>query len=81
MVTPMFSIITVVFNDKDHIEETILSVIDQNFTDYEYIIIDGGSTDGTLELISIYKDKIDFIISEKDSPLIDSMFSSRSLES
>lgn len=73
MVTPMFSIITVVFNDKDHIEETILSVIDQNFTDYEYIIIDGGSTDGTLELISIYKDKIDFIISEKDSGIYDAM--------
>lgn len=71
--TPKFSIITVVFNDKDHIEETIMSVINQSFTSYEYIIIDGGSTDGTLELISKYKDKIDCILSEKDYGIYDAM--------
>lgn len=70
---PLFSIVTVVFNAKEIIEQTILSVINQNFADKEFIIIDGGSTDGTLEIIEKYKDKIDFFCSEPDRGIFDAM--------
>ena len=58
------SVITVVFNDVKNIEKTILSVINQNSQSFEYIVIDGGSNDGTLEVIQKYKDRINLIISE-----------------
>lgn len=64
------SIITVVLNDKDNIEKTILSVINQK-VNLEYIIIDGGSTDGTLNIIEKYQDKIDVFVSEKDKGIVD----------
>jgi glycosyltransferase involved in cell wall biosynthesis len=48
---PLISIITVVFNDKEFLEETINSVINQTYPNIEYIIIDGASTDGTLEIL------------------------------
>lgn len=48
---PFFSIITVVLNNKKTFEETIKSVFNQSFKDFEYIVIDGGSTDGTLDII------------------------------
>ena len=67
------SIITVVYNDKSNIEETIRSVIYQTYTNIEYIIIDGGSTDGTIDIIKKYKDKIDYFISEKDNGIYDAM--------
>ena len=47
-----FSIITINYNDKDGLEQTIVSVLDQTFQDYQYIVIDGGSTDGSLDIIS-----------------------------
>ena len=47
----MFSIITVVLNNKEKIERCIKSVLSQNFKNFEYIIVDGGSTDGTLEIV------------------------------
>ena len=52
---PVISIITVVYNSADFIERTILSVINQSYPNVEYLIIDGGSTDGTLDIIAKYK--------------------------
>jgi len=67
------SIITIVFNNVKYIEKTILSIIDQTYEHIEYIIIDGGSTDGTLDVIRKYEDKIDKCISEPDEGLYDAM--------
>ena len=63
---PLISIITVVFNGEKHLEQTIESVINQSYDNVEYIIIDGGSTDGTIEIIKQYEDQINYWISEKD---------------
>lgn len=68
-----FSIITVCYNCKTTIENTILSVINQTYSKIQYIIIDGGSTDGTLEIINKYRNKIDIIISEADKGVYDAM--------
>ena len=70
---PKISIITVVYNAAATLEETIISVIKQNFDDFEYIIVDGGSTDGTLEIINKYQDIITFWISEPDKGIYDAM--------
>lgn len=63
---PKISIVTPVFNQVDYIERTIKSIINQNYPNLEYIIVDGGSTDGTLEIIKKYESKITRIISEPD---------------
>lgn len=70
-----FSIITVCFNSDETIEETIKSMINQDINDYEYIIIDGGSTDKTLEIVKRYEDKFNNIkwISEKDDGIYNAM--------
>jgi glycosyltransferase involved in cell wall biosynthesis len=70
---PIVSIITVVLNNKKFLEKSILSVLNQNYKNIELIIIDGGSTDGTLDIIKKYKSKINFFISEKDNGLYDAM--------
>ena len=70
---PLVSIITVVYNNSLSIEETILSVLNLNYKNIEYIIIDGGSTDGTLEIVKKYENKIDFLISEPDICVYDAM--------
>jgi glycosyltransferase involved in cell wall biosynthesis len=62
----LVSIITVVFNDVLHIEATIQSVLAQNYEHVEFIIVDGGSTDGTLDVIKKYENKIDYWVSERD---------------
>ncbi len=67
------SVITVVLNRADTIRTTIESVINQSHDDIEYIIIDGGSTDGTLDIVNSYRDKIDVIISGKDNGIYDAM--------
>ena len=68
------SIITVCYNDKDVIEKTILSVINQDYSNLEYIIVDGASSDGTLEIIKQYQKKYPIIlISEKDDGIYDAM--------
>lgn len=61
------SIITIVLNGERHIEQTILSVLAEKQVNIEYIIIDGGSTDSTLDIIERYKNNIDVIISESDN--------------
>jgi glycosyltransferase involved in cell wall biosynthesis len=70
---PKISIITIVFNDVKHLEKTILSVINHHYNNIEYIIIDGGSTDGTIELIQKYSDKIAYWKSEPDKGIYDAM--------
>jgi glycosyltransferase involved in cell wall biosynthesis len=70
---PLVSIITVVYNSEQFLEKTILSVINQSYTNYEYIIIDGGSTDKTIEIIEKYNTSISKWISEKDNGLYDAM--------
>ena len=67
------SVITVVLNGANTIEQTIQSVIKQDYPQIEYIIIDGGSTDGTLDVIKKYRNKIDFFVSESDRGLYDAM--------
>ena len=68
---PKISLITISYNSKKHIEDTILSVTTQNYDNYEYIIIDGASTDGTLDIINKYQDKITTIITEPDKGISD----------
>lgn len=70
---PLISIITVVYNGVKYLEETIQSVISQTYDNVEYIIIDGGSTDGTVDIIKKYEDKIDYWVSEKDKGIYDAM--------
>lgn len=70
---PKISIITPVFNQEDYIESTIKSVLNQNYPNLEYIIIDGGSTDRTLEIIEKYKVSICNVVSEPDSGMYDAL--------
>ena len=60
------SVITINFNNRDGLRKTIESVVNQTFKDFEYIIIDGGSTDGSVEVIKEYADRIDYWVSEHD---------------
>lgn len=60
------SIITVNYNDKNGLEKTIRSVVEQTFKDFEFIIIDGGSTDGSVEIIKKHAEHIDYWVSERD---------------
>ncbi len=67
------SVITVCYNAESEIEKTILSVLNQNYNDIEYIIVDGKSKDKTIDVISRYRNKISKFISEKDDGLYDAM--------
>lgn len=67
------SIITVVYNAEKYLKDCIESVIYQSYQDIEYIIIDGGSTDGTLTVIKKYKQYITHLVSEKDDGLYDAI--------
>ena len=70
---PLITIITVVYNGEKYLKETILSVISQSYDNIEYLVIDGGSTDGTLDIIKKYEDRIDYWVSEKDTGIYDAM--------
>ena len=70
---PTVSIITVVYNAVEYIEMTLCSITNQTWPALEYIIIDGGSTDGTLEIIEKYKPRVTKLISEPDRGLYDAM--------
>jgi glycosyltransferase involved in cell wall biosynthesis len=65
----LVTVVTVTFNAENLLEETILSIINQSYKNIEYIIIDGGSTDGTVDIIKKYEDKIDYWVSEPDDGL------------
>jgi len=70
---PKISIITVVYNGVKYIEDTIISVTRQNYFNFEYILIDGDSNDGTIDIIKKYESKISYWISEKDNGIYDAM--------
>jgi glycosyltransferase involved in cell wall biosynthesis len=70
---PLISVITVVYNRAVELEGTLLSVLGLDYGNVEYIIIDGGSTDGTVEMIRRYEDRIDYWISEPDRGIYDAM--------
>ena len=68
-----YSIITVNYNNKNGLQETIESVIHQTYRDFEYIVIDGGSTDGSIDVLEKYSDQITYWISEKDNGIYSGM--------
>ncbi len=68
-----FSIITVNFNNKDGLQKTIESVVNQTFRDYEFIVIDGGSSDGSIEVLNKYNEHITYWISEPDGGIYQGM--------
>ena len=68
------SIITAIYNSEKYLEECILSVLNQNYPNLEYIILDAGSTDGTVEIIKKYQDELSFWSSEKDNGLYDAVY-------
>jgi glycosyltransferase involved in cell wall biosynthesis len=70
---PLLSVITIVYNNVSDIERTIQSVINQTYEPIEYIIIDGGSMDGTVDIIKKYEDKVSYWVSEKDKGIYDAM--------
>ena len=70
---PLISVITVVYNGEKYLEQTIKSVIHQTYKNIEYLIIDGGSKDNTLDIIKRYKKYITYWVSEPDQGLYDAM--------
>lgn len=68
---PLVSIITAVYNGAAHVEECIQSVLSQQYPNIEYIVVDGGSTDGTVDIIKRYDDRIDYWVSARDKGIYD----------
>lgn len=73
MFNPRLSVITIVYNNVRDIERTIRSVVNQTYANIEYVIVDGSSNDGTLQVIDQYKNQITKFISEKDEGIYDAM--------
>jgi len=70
---PKVSIITITYNAEKYLERTIQSIINQTYSNIEYVIIDGKSKDGTMDIVEKYKSNIDIIVSEPDGGLYDAM--------
>ena len=70
---PVLSVVTVVYNNVRDLERTMLSVLNQTYREIEYLIIDGGSNDGTLDIIMKYENHLAKLISEKDKGIYDAM--------
>ena len=69
--TPKISVITITYNSEAVVEETIKSVVSQDYPNLEYIIVDGASKDGTLAVVDKYRDKIAKVVSEPDKGISD----------
>jgi len=70
---PLITVVTVVFEGDEFLEETIQSVVNQTYDSIEYILIDGGSTDGTVDIIKRYENEIAYWVSEPDGGIYDAM--------
>ena len=73
MIQPLFSIVTITWNAHKTIEVTLNSVADQTYKNYEYIVIDGASDDGTIDILDKNRHQINILISESDNGLYDAM--------
>lgn len=70
---PTLSIITICYNIKDDIKRTCESIVNQTWQDFEWIVVDGGSTDGTVEILKKYQNRINILISEPDKGIYNAM--------
>lgn len=70
---PLITVVTVCYNAVNELEETMLSVLNQTYDNIEYIVIDGGSTDGTVDIIKKYADRLAYWVSEPDKGIYDAM--------
>ena len=67
------SVITICYNCRADVDKTVKSVLSQTYSDMEYIVVDGGSSDGTRDVLASYKDSIDHLISEPDNGIYDAL--------
>lgn len=70
---PKVSVVTITYNAERYLERTMQSVLEQSYPNVEYVIIDGASTDGTLDIVERYREGVDILVSEPDKGLYDAM--------